>query len=170
VWPINCFAHSFQLLNSTSGSHTRPLDTQHNLSLVTGYDTVVDRIKFTVSFRWLVFIELLFGMKMATIGKKTKTRVRSWRLGVRDAFVASLARYMALDPFERIWAARPSSVDDDDDTDFQRWSPSYSTLAYPSNRATNADANARLCSTFPVSTTNNPWSIIARSMPAYVPM
>jgi hypothetical protein len=93
------------------------------------------------------------------IGKKTEIKVRSWR--VRDPFVAFLARYMALDLFERIWAARFPSVDhDDDDTDFQRWSPSYSsTLAYPSNRAINADANARLCSTFPVSTTNNPWSI-----------
>ncbi|KAI0255717.1 hypothetical protein BJV78DRAFT_1172780 [Lactifluus subvellereus] len=45
-------------------------------------------------------------------GNTTGTKVRSWR--IRDAFVAFLARYMALDPFERIWATQLSSNDDDD--------------------------------------------------------
>ena len=144
---------------------TRPHTPSGHQPDLTGYYDTVDKVRRFRLFRWL--LELCSG-KMD--GKKTKTKVRSWR--ARDAFVEFWARYMALDPFERIWAARSPSVDDDDDTDSSggHGSPSYSTLAYPSNRAINADANARLCSTFPVSTTNNPRSIIARSMPAYVPM
>jgi hypothetical protein len=132
---------------------TRPHTPSGHQPDLTGYYDTVDKVRRFRLFRWLlVYIRTLFGED----GKKTKTKVRSWR--VRDAFVAFLARYMALDPFERIWAARSPSVDDDDDTDSSggHGSPSYSTLAYPSNRAVNADANARLCSTFPVSTTNNP--------------
>jgi ataxia telangiectasia mutated family protein len=89
-----------RLLDSTAHLWTQPD--------LTGYDTV-DKVRHF--FRWLL------GLVRVTKdegGKKTKTKIRSWR--VRDAFVAFLARYMALDPFERIWAARSSAVDDDVDS------------------------------------------------------
>lgn len=87
-----------RLLDSTAHLWTQPD--------LTGNDTV-DKVRHF--FRWL--LELVQVTKDEH-GKKTKTKVRSWR--VRDAFVAFLARYMALDPFERIWAARSPSVDDGD--------------------------------------------------------
>jgi serine-protein kinase ATM len=87
-----------RLLDSTAHLWTQPD--------LTGYD-IVDKVRRF--FRWL--LELVQVTKDEE-GKKTKTKVRSWR--VRDAFVAFLARYMALDPFERIWATRSPSVDDDD--------------------------------------------------------
>ena len=84
-----------RLLDSTAH-----LWTQHDLI---GYETV-DKVRNF--FGWL--LELVRVTKDED-GQKTKTKVRSWR--VRDAFVAFLARYMALDPFERIWARRSPSVD-----------------------------------------------------------
>ncbi len=68
-----------------------------------GYDTI-DKVRGF--FMWLLG---LVRVTKDEDGKRTKTKVRSWR--VRDAFVAFLARYLALDPFERIWATRSPSVD-----------------------------------------------------------
>ena len=61
-------------------------------------------------------------------GNRTRTKVRSWR--IRDAFVAFLARYMALDPFERIWATR-LSPNDDEDTDSSDGPPILPSDALP---------------------------------------
>jgi ataxia telangiectasia mutated family protein len=84
-----------RLLDSTAHLWTQPD--------FVGYDTV-DKVRHF--FRWLLD---LVRVTKDEDGKRTKTKVRSWR--VRDAFVAFLARYMALDPFERIWTTRSPSID-----------------------------------------------------------
>jgi serine-protein kinase ATM len=88
-----------RLLDSTAHLWTQPdLD---------GGDTI-DKVRNF--FGWLL---KLVQVTNDEDGKRTRTKIRSWR--IRDAFVAFLARYMALDPFERIWTSRLSS--DGDDTD-----------------------------------------------------
>jgi serine-protein kinase ATM len=88
-----------RLLDSTAHLWTQPdLD---------GGDTI-DKIRNF--FGWLL---KLVRVTNDEDGKKTRTKVRSWR--IRDAFVAFLVRYMALDPFERIWTTRLSDGDDDTD-------------------------------------------------------
>jgi serine-protein kinase ATM len=87
-----------RLLDSTAHLWTQPD--------FVGFDTV-DKVRNF--FGWL--LELVRVTKDED-GKRTKTKVRSWR--VRDTFVAFLARYMSLDPLERFWTTGPSSVDIDD--------------------------------------------------------
>ena len=87
-----------RLLDSTAHLWTQPD--------FVGYDTV-DKVRNF--FGWL--LELVRVTKDED-GKRTKTKVRSWR--VRDTFVAFLARYMSLDPLERFWTTGSSSVDADD--------------------------------------------------------
>ena len=84
-----------RLLDSTAHLWTQPD--------FVGCDTV-DKVRHF--FAWL--LELVRVTKDED-GRRTKTKVRSWR--VRDAFVSFLARYMSLDPFERIWTTRSSSID-----------------------------------------------------------
>jgi serine-protein kinase ATM len=84
-----------RLLDSTAHLWTQPD--------FVGYDTV-DKVRNF--FGWL--LELVRVSKDED-GKRTKTKVRSWR--VRDTFVAFLARYMSLDPLERLWTTGSSSVD-----------------------------------------------------------
>lgn len=84
-----------RLLDSTAHLWTQPD--------FVGYDTV-DKVRNF--FGWL--LELVRVTKDED-GKRTKTKVRSWR--VRDTFVAFLARYMSLDPSERFWTTGSSSVD-----------------------------------------------------------
>jgi serine-protein kinase ATM len=86
-----------RLLDSTAHLWTQPD--------IVGYDTV-DKVRNF--FGWL--LELVRVTKDKD-GKRTKTKVRSWR--VRDTFVAFLARYMSLDPLERFWTTGSSSVDVD---------------------------------------------------------
>lgn len=83
------------LLDSTAHLWTQPD--------FVGYDTV-DKVRNF--FGWL--LELVRVSKDED-GKRTRTKVRSWR--VRDTFVAFLARYMSLDPLERLWTTGSSSVD-----------------------------------------------------------
>jgi ataxia telangiectasia mutated family protein len=83
-----------RLLDSTAYLWTQPD--------FVGYDTV-DKVRNF--FGWL--LELVRVTKDED-GKRTKTKVRSWR--VRDTFVAFLARYMSLDPLERFWTTGSSSV------------------------------------------------------------
>ena len=87
-----------RLLDSTAHLWTQPDSV--------GYDTV-DKVRNF--FGWL--LELVRVTKDED-GKRTKARVRSWR--VRDIFVAFLARYMSLDPLERFWTTGLPSVDVDD--------------------------------------------------------
>lgn len=84
-----------RLLDSTAHLWTQPD--------FVSYDTV-DKVRNF--FGWL--LELVRVTKDED-GKRTKTKVRSWR--VRDTFVAFLARYMSLDPLERFWATGSSSLD-----------------------------------------------------------
>jgi len=98
-----------RLLDSTAHLWTQP-------DLV-GYDTV-DKVRNF--FGWL--LELVRVTKDED-GKRTKTKVRSWR--VRDTFVAFLARYMSLDPLERFWTTGSSSVDVDDADSNDGCPPTY---------------------------------------------
>ncbi len=95
-----------RLLDSTAHLWTQPD--------FVSYDTV-DKVRNF--FGWL--LELVRVTKDEN-GKRTKTKVRSWR--VRDTFVAFLARYMSLDPSERFWTTGSSSVDViDADSNEQRY-------------------------------------------------
>ncbi len=87
-----------RLLDSTAHLWTQPD--------FVGYD-VVDKVR-----NFFVWLLELVRITKDEDGKRTKTKVRSWK--VRDAFVAFLARYMSLDPFERFWTMALPSVDDDD--------------------------------------------------------
>ena len=104
-----------RLLDSTAHLWTQP-------DLV-GYDTV-DKVRNF--FGWL--LELVRITKDED-GKKKKTKIRSWR--VRDDFVAFLARYMSLDPFERIWATRSPSVDAGDADSSDGFPPTLPSQALP---------------------------------------
>jgi serine-protein kinase ATM len=88
-----------RLLDSTAHLWTQPD--------LNGSDTI-DKVRNF--FGWLL---KLVRVTNDDDGNRTRTKVRSWR--IREAFVAFLARYMTLDPFERIWTTQLSS--DDDDTD-----------------------------------------------------
>jgi len=105
-----------RLLDSTAHLWTQPD--------FVGYDTV-DKVRNF--FGWL--LELVRVTKDGD-DKKTKTKVRSWR--VRDAFVAFLARYMSLDPLERFWTTGPPSVDADDANSDDNCPPTLPSHALPS--------------------------------------
>jgi serine-protein kinase ATM len=104
-----------RLLDSTAHLWTQPD--------FVGHDTV-DKVRHF--FAWL--LELVRVTKDED-GRRTKTKVRSWR--VRDAFVAFLARYMSLDPFERIWTTRSSSIDAEDADSSDGYPPTLPSHALP---------------------------------------
>ncbi|KAI0306020.1 hypothetical protein B0F90DRAFT_1695380 [Multifurca ochricompacta] len=87
-----------------------------------GSDTVE---KVRIFFRWLL---KLVRVTSDEDGNRAKTKIRSWR--IRDAFVAFLARYMTLDPFERIWTTSLSS-DDDEDADTSNGLPTLPSNTLP---------------------------------------
>lgn len=103
------------LLDSTAHLWTQPDSI--------GHDTV-DKVRNI--FGWL--LELVRVTKDEE-GKRTKTKVRSWR--VRDTFVSFLARYMALDPFERIWTTRSPSVNVGDADSSDGYSPTLPSHTLP---------------------------------------
>lgn len=74
-------------------------------------DTPIDKVRN--------FFEWLLKLVQVTNDEKrngARTKVRSWK--IRDAFVAFLVRYIALDPSEHLLVARQSpDVDDDSDSD-----------------------------------------------------
>ncbi|KAI9509667.1 hypothetical protein F5148DRAFT_1185674, partial [Russula earlei] len=116
-----------RLLDSTAHLWTQP-------DLI-GHDTV-DKVRNF--FGWL--LELVRVTDDGD-GKRSRTKVRCWK--VRDAFVAFLARYMALDPFERIWTTRsPSPSVDVGDADSSHGHP----LTLPSHAlpTTNQDDDIRV--------------------------
>ena len=100
-----------RLLDSTAHLWTQPD--------FVGYDTV-DKVRNF--FGWL--LELV-RITTDEDGKRTKTKVRSWR--VRDTFVAFLARYMSLDPLERFWTTGSSAdaFDAESNDDFPPTLPSH---------------------------------------------
>jgi len=104
-----------RLLDSTAHLWTQP-------DLI-GHDTV-DKVRNF--FGWL--LELVRVTKDED-GKRSRTKVRSWR--VRDTFVAFLARYMALDPFERIWVTGSPSADAGDADSSDGYAPTLPSHVLP---------------------------------------